>query len=133
MSYKNKRYEVFNTACVMAARHLLRSENLNLLSEGELAQLLGVSEYFAKSLIKGELITSSDLGAICDSLSIDVGVSIRKPSGEEITFYPAQNFGAHNVVHPVRPARQETPEPATETTTNAYTSSVADLYAPEEG
>lgn len=131
MSYKNKRYEVFNSACAMAVRHLLRSEGLSLLSEAELANLLGVSEYFAKSLVKGELVTSGDLSAICDSIGIDFGVSIRKPSGEEITFYPAQNFGAHNVVHPPRPAKQEVPEPVAETTTPAYP--ISDLYAPEEG
>ena len=132
-AYKYKRHEVFNSACAMAARHLMRSEGLHLLSKAELAQVLETTEYMVESLLKGENIISSDLSAICDSLGIDIGISIRKPSGEEITFYPSQNFGLANDSLPTRTAKQEIPVTTAEATTpGMYGPPYKGLYSAEE-
>ena len=40
------------------------------------------------------MLMSSDLPIICHAAGLDLGLSVRSPSGDVITFWPQENFGS---------------------------------------
>lgn len=116
--YSAKRYEVFSAAAAMALDHLMKEESLDSKTEDQLASILEVTPHAAGSILRRSYISPTDLGALCDTLGVDVGITIRKINGEEVTFFPAMNFGVESVAKATRPAKQEVP--ASETVDHTY-------------
>jgi hypothetical protein len=109
MAYKEKNYQVFSEAAAMAVDYIMEMEGLNGKSIAEVSQILDAQEFTAKALVDRYFISPTDLGALCNGLGIDVGITVRKVTGEEITFYPGKNFGVGDVSRPTRTAKQEVP------------------------
>lgn len=91
-----RRQEVAKEAYTMATDYLLRTEFAGVTTKEELADLTGMSEHNAGLVLDRKSIMLQDLLELCEVRGIDFAVTIRTPSGKEITFLPGKNLGVSN-------------------------------------
>ena len=116
MSYEKNYAQIsrINDSVLGAAASEILETYLAGLSEFDLTKALGMTVYQVQNLRRMQHMTFREIAELCLALGLDVGISIRDPEGQEITFYPQENFGPNSSL-PVNP------KPAVEAVTASTT------------
>ena len=83
--------------------------SIEKMTNQELIATFGLTEYQVGNFRRGQYSSFRDVAEVCAALGLDVGISIRNAEGEEVTFYPKNNFGPNSTLSiTTKPAMEET-------------------------